>query len=133
MLNPFPNLLVLGFFAPTLLRVAAALVIFYIVYVITAKRHELMHMSLPLIGKPPLWVLRAGSAIYALIGLSLFVGYDTQWAAILGALIALKCFIWKRRYPAAVPLSHIASALLFVICLSLLISGAGALALDIHL
>ncbi len=133
MLNPFPHLLVYGFFAPTLLRVAAALVLFYVAYFLTTKRHELLNTSLPLIGKPQLWILRAAAAIDALIGLSLLVGYDTQWAAILGAVIAVKCLIWKRRYPAIVPLSHIASLLLLVICLSLLVSGAGAFAYDLPL
>ena len=133
MLNPFPQLLALGFFAPTLLRVAAALVFFYITYVLTTKRREVLETPLPIVGTMPLWLLRSAAAIIALIALSLLVGYDTQWAAILGAVVALKCLVWRHRYPTLIPLSHIASLLLLAICLSLLVTGAGGFAQDLPL
>ena len=133
MLNPFPQLLTFGFFAPTILRIAAALILLYIGYVINRDRDRFFEISFPIVGKPRLWVLRAAASITILVGLSLGVGYDTQWAAILAMFIALKLFILRRYYRSIIPLSQSAYFLLFVICLSLLLTGAGALAYDLPL
>ena len=53
--------------------------------------------------------------------------------ALLGALIALKSSVWGHRYPRYFVLSRVTSLLLLVVCISLLLSGAGALAFDLPL
>jgi hypothetical protein len=75
--------------------------------------------------------------LYALVSFGtaglLFVGLWTQAAAIVGILLSLKHGLAPRKYSAIIPLSRAAFLLLFVICLSLLVTGAGALAFDLPL
>ncbi len=137
MLNTFPNLLVLGFFAPTILRVAAAGVLFYLAYFYVTHREEIGRASFPVIGAvgPRIaWLIAAGTG---LIGVGFFFGYYTQIMAILGMLGMIKYAVYSRFYPHLLvlrfPLSRSTMLLFFVICLSLLISGAGALAFDLPL
>ncbi len=69
----------------------------------------------------------------ALIGIGLFFGIYTQLAAIFGAIVTVKLIVYKNLYPAFVPLTRISSALLLVICISLILTGAGAFAFDLPL
>jgi uncharacterized membrane protein YphA (DoxX/SURF4 family) len=128
----FPQLFFLSFYVPTLLRVVVALLFFYIAWQTYARRDELARLQLPVVGKAA-WAIWFAVIVEILIGLSLFFGYYTQFAAIIGALAALKFFILKRRIGGYAPISKIASLLLLTICLSLVISGAGALAMDVPL
>jgi len=132
MLNVFPSLLTYGFFGPTLLRTAAALVFFYLAYTVYKHRAQAAHMSLPVVGVQP-WVPGFVIVVYAAIGLSLFFGYYTQIGALVGAIAALKELFWGKRMEAIFPLSRAGSFLLLAICLSLLVTGAGALAFDLPL
>lgn len=132
MLNPFPELLALRFFAPTLLRLVAALLLFYTAYVIFQKRDEVAHIRFPIIGKVP-GVAGIASVIYTVLALMLTAGYYTQIAALLAGIGSLKSLFLIKRYPALVPLSRSTHVLLFVLFLSLLISGAGAYAFDVPL
>jgi uncharacterized membrane protein YphA (DoxX/SURF4 family) len=133
MLNPFPDFLMYGFFAPTLLRIAAAMALFYIAYSIMTNRDKLAELKVPIIGHYRPWMAIISGAVTTLVALSLFVGYLTQIGAILGAVIGLKQAIFAKRYASATPLSRGANLLLMAICLSLLVSGAGALAQDLPL
>lgn len=132
MLTPFPDLLVLGFFAPTLLRVAVALVFFYGAWAQYSRFAELSELPLPLVGRSStlIWL---SIAAHALIGLMLFTGYYTQIAALLGILGSIKGLVWAGRYPRLFPLCRVDYVFVLVICLSLMVSGAGALAYDLHL
>jgi len=132
MLNTFPNLLVLGFFAPTILRVAAAGLLLYAAYAAQKHKHEAAGLQFPVIGRAP-WAATFASIAYAVIGLLLLFGAYTQIAAILGALTALKSLVLGGRFPALFPYSRSTYVLLLAICLSLLVSGAGALAYDLPL
>lgn len=132
MLNPFPELLTYSFFAPTILRVAAALVFLYMAYRAYARREEAAKLDFPMIGRGA-WIAWFAIAVYAVIGLALAVGYYTQIAAILGGIGAIKGIVFTRRFGAVFPLSRAAFSLLLVILLSLLLSGAGALAYDLPL
>ena len=80
-----------------------------------------------------MWIPVLTALVELIVGGALIAGAYTQLAAIAGAMLALKYFIWKRRYPHFFPLSRSASALLFVICLSLIVTGAGAFAMDLPL
>jgi hypothetical protein len=132
LLNPFPSLLVFGFFAPTLLRVAAALVFWYMAYAVYRHRGHAAQAHLPVVGVQT-WVPWFSVVVYGFIGISLFVGGYTQIGAIVGALAALKELVWGARLRELIPLSRTAALLLLVICLSLLMTGAGAFAFDLPL
>jgi uncharacterized membrane protein YphA (DoxX/SURF4 family) len=133
MLNPFPHLLTYTFFAPTLLRVVAACMFFYIAYALIQKRNTVIEMAVPIIGKPSEWMCWLSALITALTGAALLFGYGTQWAAIVGMIIALAYGVAPHRYHAIVLFPRTTFLLLFIICLSLLFTGAGAMAFDVPL
>jgi len=131
MLTLFPSLLFYKFFAPTILRVAASGVIIALAYEHFLKRTDIEKLLTPLVGKLAspatwLWVL-----IEAAVAVALLVGFYTQAAAIVGIILAIKSLIMRPR--ALVPFGHVADWLLLVICLSLLLTGAGAFAFDLPL
>ena len=63
----------------------------------------------------------------------LAAGYYTQIAALLGAIGAFKAFLFTKRYPEIIPFSRSTYILLIAILLSLLLTGAGAIAFDLRL
>src|SRR4051812_20043553 len=133
MLNIFPHLLSLTFFAPVPLRLAAAAAFAYAAYMQWIDRAELAEAQYPVIGRGGAWSIWCFIVFEAATALLLALGLLTQAAAILGILISIKYFIWYSRYPRLMVLARPTSALLFVICVSLLITGAGAYAFDIPL
>lgn len=132
MLNPFPGLLVLSFFAPLLIRVGAGFVFFYIAYAQGKRREEISVMRFPLLGASKHFVALA-VAFNVLVGGALIFGYHTQIAALLAVLGTIKLLVLGHWYPRLVPVDRAALFLLIIVCLSLLISGAGALAYDLPL
>jgi uncharacterized membrane protein YphA (DoxX/SURF4 family) len=132
MLNPFPDLLVFGFFAPTLLRFAVAAVLAYLAYTHFKNRQALGVLQFPVVGKAQRVVWLA-IAVEAAVALGLFFGYYTQIFALLGALVMLKRVVWGKKYPTFFVLARGTALLLLVICLSLLLTGAGAFAFDLPL
>jgi hypothetical protein len=126
MLNTFPNLLTYGFFAPTILRLLVATVLFYLAYQQWVKRVE--------ISKVRSFVFPTLSIIFnAIVGVGLFFGYLTQIAALL-AIVGFGIGIWlNRRHPHIVIISTATVIILIVICASLLLTGAGAFAMDVPL
>ncbi|MEI6864027.1 MAG: hypothetical protein WCK46_01470 [Candidatus Adlerbacteria bacterium] len=133
MLNPFPQLLFLGFFIPTLLRLAVACALGYSAYKVIQNRTTISHNSFFLIGKPHTALIWFSGSVTALVAAVLLFGYGTQYAAVLGAVISLKYSAIPKRLETLSPLSRSAYFLVFAICLSLLISGAGAFAMDLPL
>ena len=137
MLNIFPDLLTYSFFAPTLLRVAAAGVMFALAYKYYRTRGALAHARFPVIGVAGAWVVWWIIALTGALGAALLVGYYTQIAALVGLAGGLKYTVYRKFYPDLVsvrfPLSQGTLVLFCVICLSLLLTGAGALALDLPL
>ena len=91
MLNPFPELLVYGFFAPTLLRIAAGLVFLYIAYKHYTRREMFAEIDFPLVGRG-VWIVWFAIFVEAAVGAMLVFGYYTQIAALLGAIAAAKYF-----------------------------------------
>jgi uncharacterized membrane protein YphA (DoxX/SURF4 family) len=132
MLNPFPSLLIFIFFVPTILRIVAAVTLLYVAVRLIRSRRALASVSFPLIGKAPAQLVAVSALVTALVALCLFLGYATQWAAIVGAIISFKQAVLAKRYP-ALPLPRSTYVLLGIICLTLLFSGAGALAFDLPL
>jgi uncharacterized membrane protein YphA (DoxX/SURF4 family) len=126
MLNTFPDLLTYGFFAPTILRLTVAIVLFYLAYHQWRTRVE--------IAKVRSFMFPTLSIIFnVIVGIALFVGGYTQIAALL-AIIGFCIGLWlNRRHPHIVILSNTTVIVLIVVCVSLLLTGAGALAMDIPL
>ena len=132
MLNTFPHLLVLGFFAPMLLRVAVACLFFCAAYAAHKNRAAVARLRFPVIGTAS-WAGNFTALVYAVIGLMLFFGGYTQIAAIAGAVAAFKAIVLGKNFDALFPYSRSTYVFVLIICLSLIISGAGALALDLPL
>jgi len=132
MLNPFPQLLDFAFFAPLLLRVAVAVVLFYVAYQQYRNRDKIAKLPLPIVGRNSWWC--AVSIIFhTVVGALLLFGYYTQIAALLAIVGCIKGLWLNHRHPSVVILPNSAVILLLVICLSLLLTGAGALAIDLPL
>ncbi len=132
MLNTFPSLLVLQFYAPTIIRIGAACVLAYMVYADYKHRTAIAHDTLPVIGKQP-WVAWFSIIVCGIVAVMLFAGYYTQIAALLTAVIAIKGLFWGKRLGALLVFSRSTYFLLLAAALSLLVSGAGAFAFDLPL
>lgn len=132
MLNPFPDLLVLSFFAPALIRAGVGVMFLYIAYAHAKRRDEIEQISFPFIGASRR-IVALSCALHVFVGGMLIFGYHTQIAAVLGLLVFIKGLLLKNRYPALFPLERATLFLLIVMCLSLLLTGAGAYAYDLPL
>lgn len=132
MLNTFPDLLSLGFFAPTLLRITVALAFLFGAYIQFKRVDELSNIRFPLVGGGP-WIIWLSIVAHAAIGVMLFFGYYTQIAAILGALGSIKGMVYGKKYPRLFALCRVDYFFVLMICLSLLLTGAGAFAFDLPL
>ena len=132
-LSLFPQILFLAPLGTTLLRISAGLMIVYMGYHIINSREEISRARLPIVGHlaPSLWLV--SGSLTCMIGVGLIVGYFTQAFAIAGALLTIKHLLGLRHYASLLPLSTSGYILLLVICLSLIVSGAGALAFDLPL
>ena len=131
MLNAFPDLLVFQTLAPTIIRAAVALAFLYVAYAQFGRRDEIAQMRFLVVGATS-WAAWVSIIFFAIIGAMLLFGYATQIAALLAIVALIKCFILKKYYPRFIPLSHSSLLLLTAMCLSLLLSGAGALAQDLQ-
>lgn len=123
MLTPFPDLLALGFIAPTLLRLAVALSFGAMAWVHYSRRSEL---------NLGVWLWLA-IALGILITVSLALGIYTQLGALAAAMLSIVYAIYAKKHPRAVPLCRGEYILLAIISASLLLSGAGAFAQDLPL
>ena len=111
MLSVFPGLLFLAPFSALLIRIALALVLIFAV----RKHWSRAEM-----------IFRGLAAVELAVAVSLGAGVWTQIGAIVGACIVLCWFA----FPTTRPVSFIATLLSLVLCLSLIVTGAGALAFD---
>ena len=133
MLTPFPGLLNFSIFAPTLLRVAIALILIRVIWFVVREHHRLETMSFPVIGRVHKWMIAVSATVTTLAAIGLLVGYETQWAALITLLISIKYAVMAKRYHAILPLSRSAYILIAVIAFSLLLTGAGQFAFDLPL
>lgn len=137
MLNLFPGLLSFSFFIPTLLRLTVASVFVYLVLnsfknkkaiaeEIRAKFKWVSHET-------AVWGVGLLLIAEVLLAAGFFLGIWTQVAAILGILGFAKMAVLRKKMPLYAPFSTLAYVLLIIICVSILISGAGAFAFDLPL
>jgi uncharacterized membrane protein YphA (DoxX/SURF4 family) len=131
MLNAFPDLITYSFFAPAILRILVGISFLYIAYTQFARRKEIAQTGLPFFGRPNIGLIFTSATLIALVGLALCIGYYTQVAALIGIVIALKHAIYAKKYPVAIPLCRLEYIYIIVICFTLMLTGAGLLAVDI--
>ena len=135
MLNPFPELLILGLLAPFLLRVALGALFLHAGWSHLSRENRAeaaskLRLEWGALGTYFIWIVGVAEV---LAGLALLVGFLTQIAALVGVLIALKLLYIRKHYPVIASGSVEFYILVIAMCLSLLLSGAGALAIDIPL
>lgn len=133
MLSLFPQILFLEPAGIALLRVVAGLYLIYIGYSLWQERAAVARERFPIIGRMPEWLAIGVGTLHIGIGLLLFVGAWTQLMALFGAIVALKCITFASTYKKIIPLQRPTSILLLAIFLALIVSGAGAFAVDLPL
>ena len=121
-----------GFFAPTIVRVAVGMLFIYAGLTHWKKRDALADIKFPIIGKGA-WIVWGSILFHVAVGAMLVFGYYTQIAALLGAVGALKGLLLGSRYKEVFVFTRSTYLLIIAVCLSLLLSGAGAFAFDIPL
>jgi uncharacterized membrane protein YphA (DoxX/SURF4 family) len=134
MLNPFPDLLTYSLLAPFILRLVAGLV--FIDLGILAFKNEkkrwLISLSALKIPKPKT-ALRVLGGIEAIGGLMLIFGFYTQIAALVLALLVFCESYVEYKDPGILKRNLVFYVMLLAMVLSLLLSGAGAFAIDLPL
>ncbi len=134
MLNPFPEILFLQAYAPLLIRITVG--VFFIIfgaYKIRGDRHG-SYAIFEKVGiiSTNIYVQILGIA-QIIVGAFLIVGLTVQIVAMVSAIIALVSFIIKLRHPEKLPHMPAVYILLFVMSLSLILTGAGIPAVDLPL
>jgi uncharacterized membrane protein YphA (DoxX/SURF4 family) len=134
MLNPFPELLDFGILAPTLIRVAVAVFFINFGWNKLTKEREHKATFFESIGLRPAGVYVTLLGIFEIVaGVCLILGVFTQVIAIICATIALVSYIIKKRHPEMLFTPSSVYALLFIMSLSLMFTGAGLPAIDLPL
>jgi len=135
MLNPFPDLLIFGLLAPTLLRLVLGGFFLYLSrqHVVRERRIEIASKLRAKWKVSGAWFVWALIATEVIVGVALIVGFLTQIAALLSAIFAVKLLVFRKRYPFIASEGVWFYVFMLAISLSLLLSGAGALAFDIPL
>ena len=133
MLNVFPELITFVLFAPFMLRVAVGILFFFWgIRLLWREKHAEAASTLRVewgsMGVFFIWYL---AFTEILLGLTLIAGFFTQIAAIVGMIISGKLYFYSTRYPIVAHADKTTYFLIFIICLSLLLTGAGIFAIDL--
>ena|SRR3989344_2172587 len=134
MLNPFPDLLTFGFFAPLLLRLALG-VVFLDFGLHTLGKGRIQHGALfEALGlkKHTRHITTLGT-LEVVVALMLIAGLYTQIAALITLIFSLTAYYLKGKHGAHIEHRRHLFFLTAVIALSLLLTGAGAIAFDVPL
>jgi uncharacterized membrane protein YphA (DoxX/SURF4 family) len=134
MLSIFPSLLIFGILAPFILRIVVGVYFLHAGYQDLGKEREKtveeLAQSLGTFAKP---ALIFGGIFEIVIGLSLITGFLTQLMALFGMIYVLKFLSLKKQYPSLIKHERVFYVMVFVILFSLLLTGAGAFAIDLPL
>src|SRR3989344_4867428 len=132
MLNPFPELLVYSLLAPFILRVVAGLIFVDLGILLFKNEKQRWLASLSAIKVPnPQIAVKILGMTEIITGIMLILGLYTQIATIILAVITFKAVYIEYREPAILKRTLVFYILLLAITLSLLLSGAGAFAIDL--
>ncbi len=134
MLNPFPELLTYSMLAPFILRVVAGIIFIDLgkLALNGEKNRWLISLSAIKLPRPELGVKILG-ILEILGGIMLLAGFYTQIAALVLAVLTFAEAFVEYKDPAILKRTLVFYVLLLAISLSLLLSGAGAFAIDIPL
>ncbi|PIT90840.1 hypothetical protein COU17_03545 [Candidatus Kaiserbacteria bacterium CG10_big_fil_rev_8_21_14_0_10_49_17] len=134
MLSVFPELFILSFFVPFILRVVLGVFFFLEGWSFFKERKDAFRKELPeKFGTLRTWAPLSVGAVEIGIGLFLIAGFLTQVAALLGLIAAVKFLVFRKAFPTLAPHTRLTYALLSTMLLSLLILGPGAFAIDLPL
>ena len=126
----FPQFFFLSSITPFLFRIGAAVAFYLVAEHFYKHRAEIAAIRFPIIGvigSGMVWVKMSALCVLAF---ALLLGVSTQGVAAIGLIASIKCWIFSKRYPSVLPHGRLAYFLLGVICLSLIITGAGLFAID---
>ncbi|HEY4520027.1 MAG TPA: hypothetical protein VJH33_03255 [Candidatus Paceibacterota bacterium] len=145
MLSTFPELLFLAPLSPFLIRLALASLFAYasLRHFVSKREEGVRTIGFAAGWIPALWIQPDGDigasagrmafkilwVIEAVLALFLAGGAYVQLASIVGGVIAIEWLVSKRTRPVARGTAYLA----LVLCVSLLVTGAGALAFDLPL
>ena len=134
MLNPFPEFLTYSLLAPFILRLVAGLVFVDLGVFVFKNEKERWIASLSALRVPsPLLYLKILGLIEIAGGIMLVLGFYTQIAALVLALFTFAETYVEYKSPEILKRNFVFYIMLFAIVLSLLLSGAGAFAIDLPL
>ncbi len=134
MLSIFPSLLIFGILAPFILRVIVGVYFLHAGYLDFGKEEggslEEITKKHGKYAKPFLTIFAIAEVV---VGLSLIVGLFTQVAALIGIIFVLKFLWFKNEFPIFIKHEKVFYFMVLTILFSLLLTGAGALAIDLPL
>lgn len=125
------DLLFLGpHFSPVILRAAAALAFWVLAESLFKNRTQVAEGKYFFIKKPGMILANVAWLFCGAMALTFAIGWQIQIAALLGFLTGIKGWFLTKRYAYAFPHGRLAYFLLALVCLALIITGAGAFAID---
>lgn len=134
MLNPFPDLLTYSLLAPFILRVVLGLLFLNLGYLKFKSERDRWIESCSTLGfQPAPFFVSLFGIIQIVGGLMLIVGLYTQIAALVFSIITFGELVVEYRNERILTRNIVFYLLLLAISLSLLLSGAGAFAIDLPL
>ena len=134
MLNPFPSLLIYSLVAPFILRIVVGIIFLDLGLVLFKGEKERWLLSLSTLRIPkPRLALKVLGIIEIAGGLMFIFGFYTQIAALALALLTFCEAYTEYKDPSVLKRSLVFYTLLLAITASLLVSGAGAFAIDLPL
>ncbi len=134
MLNPFPDLLTYSLLAPFILRVVAGLIFINLGVLLFKEEKERWFISLSTLKIPnPKLAIKIFGCIEIVGGAMFILGFYTQITALVLALLTFAETYVEYKDPAILKRNFVFYIMLLAIVLSLLLSGAGAFAIDLPL
>ena len=134
MLSVFPNLFLYSPLAPFILRVAVGLILLELGYLKLSKERSTWNLFFQTIHfKPSHFYVALLAAVEIVFGSFLIVGYLTQIAALVMAIILFAEAYVELRDGSLLKRDIVFYTLLLVICVSLVLTGAGKFAFDLPL
>ena len=134
MLNPFPDLLTYSLLAPFILRLVAGLIFVDLGVFLFKNEKERWIISLSALKVPnPKIAAKILGCVEIIGGVMLIVGFYTQVAALVLALLTFAEAYVEYKDPGILKRNLVFYVMLLAIMLSLLLSGAGAYAFDLPL
>lgn len=127
MLNPFPELLTFGLLSPFIIRICLGIMFVRHGYFKLFKNRD------ELAGKTAKNVMIAVGSVEIIGGIMLLLGFLTQIAALVLAILVLSVAIYKKRGGEITKRDLSFAVFVFLILISLLFSGAGFFAFDVPL